>query len=190
MENITWRISHASRIEITGTSNKLNAMSLEWKILSTEYLHRDTWLTARKDRCVTPNGTLVDPYYVLEYANWVNGVAMTAEGKMIMIKQYRHGIAKTLLEIPGGAMDPTDPTPEFAMRRELLEETGYEFDQLIALGNICPNPASSNNTTFMFLATGGKKIQQQNLDYNEEIDIVLMEPEEVITLLQQHQILQ
>ena len=107
--------------------------SLDWKLLDSEYLFKDAWLTARKDRCITPSGKIVDPYYVLEYNNWVNGVAIAEDGKVIMIRQYRQGYGRTVLEIPGGTMDSTDVSPEAAMRRELLEETGYEFEKLISL---------------------------------------------------------
>jgi len=164
--------------------------SLDWKLLHSEYLYKDDWLTARKDRCLTPAGKIVDPYYVLEYPNWVNGVAMAADGKVIMVRQYRHGYGQTILEIPGGAMDPTDASPEAAMRRELLEETGYAFEQLTLLGDICPNAASSNNLTYMFLATGGKKVQDQQLDQNEEIEIVHITLDELAQLVQANQIRQ
>lgn len=164
--------------------------ALDWKLLDSEYLFKDAWLTARKDRCITPGGKLVDPYYVLEYANWVNAVAITEDGMVVMIRQYRHGYGQTILEVPGGTMDPDDPSPEFAMRRELLEETGYAFDTLIPLGSIAPNPASSNNLTYMFLATGGKKIQAQQLDDNEEIEVVLMPLADLKQLLKENKILQ
>ncbi|SFO68211.1 NUDIX domain-containing protein [Chitinophaga sp. YR627] len=164
--------------------------SLDWKTLSSEYLFKDNWLTARRDTCETPQGKIVTPYYVLEYNDWVNCVAVTADGRIIMVRQFRQGIGKAVLEIPGGTMDDTDPSPEFAMRRELLEETGYEFEKLINLGAVAPNPASSNNLTHMFLATGGKKVQEQDLDENEEIELVLMDLEDVEKLLLDNQILQ
>ncbi|WP_143310457.1 NUDIX hydrolase [Chitinophaga vietnamensis] len=164
--------------------------NLDWKTLASEYLFKSPWLTARKDKCETPSGKIIEPYYVLEYNDWVNGVALTEDGQVIMIRQFRQGIGKTLLEIPGGTMDATDPSPEFAMERELLEETGYAFKELIPLGSIAPNPASSNNLTHMFLATGGKKIREQQLDHNEEIEVVLMPLEEVQQLVLEHQLLQ
>lgn len=149
-------------------------MNMDWKLLSSEYLFKDAWLTARKDKCETPSGKIITPYYVLEYNNWVNAFGLREDGQVIMIRQYRHGVGKTLLEIPGGTMDPSDPSPLFAMQREMLEETGYEFKEWIPLGTIAPNPASSNNYTYMFLATGGVKVQEQQLDHNEEIEIVTM----------------
>lgn len=165
-------------------------MSLDWKLLSSEYIHKSDWLTARKDKCITPQGKIVEPYYVLEYADWVNCLAITDDGRVIMVRQYRHGIGKTILEIPGGTMDKTDPSPEFAMKRELLEETGYDFEKLIPLGSIAPNPASSNNLTHMFLATGGKKVQEQDLDENEEIEVVLLEMEDLEQMVKDNQLLQ
>ncbi|WP_235938251.1 NUDIX hydrolase [Chitinophaga solisilvae] len=147
---------------------------MDWKLLSSEYIYRDQWLNARKDKCLTPQGKIVDPYYVLEYNTWVNAVALTEDGQVVMIRQYRQGIGKTLLEIPGGTMDPEDVSPEVAMRRELLEETGYDFPELIYLGEVAANTASSNNYTKMFLAVGGRKVQEQQLDHNEEIEVVLM----------------
>jgi 8-oxo-dGTP pyrophosphatase MutT (NUDIX family) len=164
--------------------------SLEWKTLSSEYVYKSDWLTARRDTCETPSGKIVDSYYVLEYNDWVTCLALTAEGRVIMVRQFRQGIGKTVLEIPGGTMDDTDPSPEFAVRRELLEETGYEFEKLIPLGAVSPNPASSNNLMHMFLATGGRKVQEQDLDENEEIDIILMDLEDVEQLLKDNKILQ
>lgn len=164
--------------------------SLEWKTLSSEYIYKSNWLTARKDTCETPTGKIVDAYYVLEYNDWVNCVAVTADGRIVMVRQFRQGIGKTVLEIPGGTMDDTDPDPAFAMRRELLEETGYDFEKLIPLGAVAPNPASSNNLTHMFLATGGRKVQEQDLDENEEIEVVLMDLEDVEKLLKENKILQ
>jgi 8-oxo-dGTP pyrophosphatase MutT (NUDIX family) len=164
--------------------------ALDWKVLESKYLFKDNWLTARADKCETPSGKIVSPYYVLEYNDWVNCVALDHEGRVIMVRQYRHGIGKTILEIPGGTMDNDDPSPEYAMRRELLEETGYAFEKLIPMGAVAPNPASSNNLTHMFLATGGRKVQEQDLDENEEIEVVLMELEDVEKLLKENQLLQ
>ncbi|MCW3466843.1 NUDIX hydrolase [Chitinophaga nivalis] len=165
-------------------------MNMDWQLLSSEYLFKDQWLTARVDRCLTPSGKIVEPYYVLEYNNWVNAVALTADGQAIMVRQYRQGIGKTLLEIPGGTMDAGETSPLLAMQRELLEETGYRFEEMISLGTIAPNPASSNNITHMFLATGGVKVQEQELDPTEELEVVVMPLAELQQLVLDNKIVQ
>ncbi|MGE7775344.1 NUDIX hydrolase [Chitinophaga sp. NPDC101104] len=147
---------------------------MNWKLLRSEYLFREPWLTVRRDTCETPSGVLVPEYYVLEYPDWVNAMAVTDDGNVILVRQYRHPVGKVLLEIPGGVMDPEDGSPEIAMRRELLEETGYVFDEMHFLGTTSPNPSTHTNRVFMYLATGGKKIQEQQLDFNEEIDVEIV----------------
>ena len=57
---------------------------MNWKILSSEYLFNDLWFKVRKDKCVTPQGKIVDPYYVYEFPTWVTAVAITEEGKVVM----------------------------------------------------------------------------------------------------------
>ncbi len=163
---------------------------LDWKLLDSTYLHRDEWLTARRDRCQTPQGKIVDPYYVLEYANWVNAVALTREGQVVLVRQYRHGIAKTINELPGGCIDPGDFSPEAAIRRELLEETGYQFETLEQVCMISPNPSTQNNTCYGFLATGGVRNREQQLDPNEEIELLVVTLEELQRMLQANEIWQ
>lgn len=164
--------------------------NLKWETLSSKYIYKDDWFTARRDRCRMPSGRIVDPYYTLEFPNWVNAVALTESGKILMVRQYRHALGETIIEIPGGSMDPADVDPEFAMKRELLEETGFVFENMERIGDISPNPSTNNNLTFMFLAKGGKKVAEQHLDPNEEIEIIEMRPEEVINLLQENKIRQ
>src|SRR5690606_11844728 len=97
-----------------------------WETLSSEYLVKAPWAVLRKDVCRMPNGHLVPEYYVLEYPDWVNMVALTTENRFILVRQYRHGVREDVLEIPGGVIDPGE-IPEEAARREMLEETGFSF---------------------------------------------------------------
>jgi len=122
----------------------------------------------RTDKCVMPNGHVVEDYYVLEYSNWVNAVAITEDNKVLMVHQYRHAAEIVSLEIPGGVIDPGEE-PQQAMRRELLEETGYQFDDFELLTVVYANPSTANNHTYCYLARGGKKVQEQHLDEQEEI---------------------
>lgn len=139
---------------------------LKWKTLSSKYLVREKWATLRVDVCDLQNGVIKDDYYVLEYPNWVNAVALTEDNKVIMVRQYRHGADIISLEIPGGVIDG-DELPEAAIKRELLEETGYSFEDAELICTSYPNPATSNNVTFTFLLTGGIKSHEQHLDEHE-----------------------
>ena len=163
---------------------------MNWKTISSEYLFKDTWFTVRKDVCEKPDGKIVSPYYVYEFPTWVSAVAFTEDGRIVMVRQYRHAIEDTIIEIPGGCVDETDPSLEKAAARELLEETGYEFSEYEYLGKISPNPSTNNNWMHMFLAKGGRKISEQKLDNNEEIIVELYPIDEVKKMIREHKFLQ
>jgi 8-oxo-dGTP pyrophosphatase MutT (NUDIX family) len=163
---------------------------MNWKILSSEYLFKDLWFTVRKDRCETPQGKIVEPYYVYEFPTWVTAVAITEDGRIILERQYRHALGETCIEIPGGCVDDTDASLEDAIKRELLEETGYSFSSFEYLGKISANPSTNNNLMHMFLAKGGRKTALQELDHNEEIEIELATIDELKQLIRENRIVQ
>ena len=163
---------------------------MNWKILRSEYLYKESWFTIRKDVCETPQGKIIDPYYVYEFPTWVSALAITKDNRVVMVRQYRHGIQETILEVPGGCVDDTDKNLEEGIARELLEETGFKFEAFHYLGKISPNPSTNNNWMHMYLATGGEQVSGQQLDHNEEIEVVLMEPEEVQRLIEENKIMQ
>src|SRR5580704_13781140 len=167
----------------------MNSKDLTWKLLSSKYIHKGKWATLRIDTCLMPNGMIVDDYYVLEYGSWVNGVAITEDNKVLMVKQYRHAADIISLEIPGGVVDEGEE-PQQALRRELLEETGYQFDDFEPLCVVCPNPSTGNNQAFSFLARGGKKVQGQALDDHEDIIVEKYSIEEIKQLLAGNKIMQ
>jgi ADP-ribose pyrophosphatase len=163
---------------------------MKWKVLSSEQLFNDQWFKVRKEKCETPGGKIVDPYYVYDFPTWVGAVPVTEDGKIIMVRQYRHALGETCIEIPGGCVDATDKDFEEAIARELLEETGYAFSSYDYLGKISPNPSTNTNLLHMFLARGGKKVAAQSLDENEEIEVVLLSMDELKQLLRENKILQ
>lgn len=131
---------------------------MKWQVLEREYLFRRPWLTVRRDKVRLPNGNINPEFYVLEYPDWVNVIALTEDGHIVMERQYRHGIGSTGWEIPAGVCEPGE-SPEQSARRELYEETGYSGGTWIPNLTSTPNASTSNNRCHSFIATGVKKHQ-------------------------------
>lgn len=162
---------------------------MEWKVLESEYLFNEPWLTIRKEKCLLPNGKIMPAYYTLEYPSWVSALALTRDNKVVMVRQYRHGLGVISTELPGGVVDKGE-TPEVAIARELKEETGFEFESYEFIGKICANPATSNNYMHMYIARGGEKTGAQNLDETEDVEVVIYTLQEVRQLLRENKIVQ
>ena len=126
---------------------------------------------------------------VLEFGTWANVVALTPEQEVILIRQYRHGVGKTIWEIPGGVVDPGE-TPMQAAGRELLEETGYRAGTLIETGIVSPNPDNHTNFIHIFLALDVEKTSGQELDESEEIDVHPIPLSEVLHMALNGEIIQ
>ena len=161
----------------------------KWKILSSEYLVQRPWLTARRDVAELPDGRVNHEYYVLEYPDWVNIIAITKDGKIVMERQYRHALGNTCYELPCGVIEKGE-TPLEAAMRELLEETGFAGGEWQEWMTLSPNPTTSTNLAHSFLAVGVEKVSGQHLDATEDIDVYILEQDYVRELLQNNQILQ
>ena len=155
---------------------------LNWEKISSKYIVKENWATLRVDTCKMPNGTLIPDYYVLEYPDWVNAIALTEDNQVIIVRQYRHAAEEVVLELPGGCIEKGE-SPEQGLRRELLEETGYEFKEVELLSTLYANPATSKNKTYCYIAKGGKLIAEQDLDRGEEIEVELISPEKLKELV-------
>ena len=161
-----------------------------WEVISSEYLHKNLWLTVRKDHVVLPNGNHIPSYYILEYPNWVNTIAITLDGQFVFIRQYRHGLQKTSYELCAGVCEKEDASPLVSAQRELLEETGYGNGTWREFMQISPNPGTHTNITYCFLATDVEKISEQHLEDTESLSIHLLTLTEVKELLEKGEIKQ
>jgi 8-oxo-dGTP pyrophosphatase MutT (NUDIX family) len=139
-----------------------------WTRLTSESVADCRVFAVRRDACIREHDDSEASFYVIESPDWVNVIPVTADGQVVMIEQFRHGIGETILEIPGGMID-TGETPADAAARELLEETGYAPTELVELGRTDPNPAIQNNRVHHFLATGCAVTKATAFDEHESI---------------------
>ena len=159
-----------------------------WKVLESEYLIKRPWLTARRDKCELPDGRIVPEYYVLEYPDWVNIIAITKDGHFVMERQYRHALGCTCYELPCGVMEEGETPLEAAKR--VQEETGFGGGEWKELMVLSANPSTMTNLAHSFLAIGVEKISEQHLDATEELEVHLLTREEVCSLLRNNEMMQ
>ena len=150
-----------------------------WKTLESRYLLERPWLNLREDRVQLPGGAELEEFYVLEYPDWACVIPFTESGEVVMTEQYRHGVGRTSLEFPAGALDAGED-PLTAARRELLEETGYTAEAWTFLGRCAPDPSRHTHHAHLYVARGARRTVAPELDRGEQIRIRLLPPAEVM----------
>ena len=149
-----------------------------WKVVSSQKDRSYRVFSLRTDRAVSPRTGKEHSFFILESTSWVNIIPLTSDGKVVMVRQYRHGTGEVTLEIPGGLVEEGD-TPATAAMRELVEETGYTAREVIPLGNVQPNPAIQNNRCYSFIARDVRLTREQSQDEKEDIEVVLKSLSEI-----------
>jgi len=114
-------------------------MIKKWNVLNSEQLVSNNIFSVRKDRSVSPITGDEHDFFILEAPDWINVIALTENGEIVLIEQYRHGSQSVTIEIPGGMVDPGEHPLQTA-KRELLEETGYAGENWLQIGEVFPNP--------------------------------------------------
>ena len=136
----------------------------------------------RQDTRLSPRTGKQHDFFVLDTGDWINVVPVTPENKIILIRQFRHGTEEVTLEIPGGMVDG-DEAPVLSAQRELLEETGYEAEEMVHIGTVTPNPAILNNRCHTFLARNARYVTEPNMDGSEDIQVEVVEATKVPALI-------
>jgi ADP-ribose pyrophosphatase len=97
-------------------------------------------------------------------------LAVTRDGRVVLVRQFRYAAGETLLEVPAGTIDPGE-TPEETAGRELVEETGYHPGRLEKLAEFFPSPGILAERMHLFLATELEK-RQASPDPDESLELV------------------
>jgi ADP-ribose pyrophosphatase len=140
-----------------------------WETIQSQPVGDFRIFTIRSDRKVSPRTHQTHDFYVIDAANWVNVIALTADRQLVLVEQFRHGSNTVELEIPGGVMDPADTSPEKTGERELREETGYTGESPRIIGQVLPNPAIMNNTCYTVLLEHCRPSHPVQFDHSEDL---------------------
>jgi 8-oxo-dGTP pyrophosphatase MutT (NUDIX family) len=156
-----------------------------WTVLGSQVLVEDRWIRLRADRLRTAAGHELSPWYVLDYPDWAVVVALTADDRLVLVRQWRHAAQSWSLELPGGVVDATDADPLAAARRELREETGHEAPGWRYLYASHPNPAIQTNRLHVVLATGAAPVAAAVLEAGEALHTEILPVDQVLAGLRQ-----
>jgi ADP-ribose pyrophosphatase len=150
-----------------------------WETLASEP-HADCRVfQVRRKTCRHPRRGSTGSFFVLDSVDWVNVVALTPAGELVMVTQFRFGTEDFSLEVPGGLIEPGED-PVIAGQRELLEETGFGGGTATLLARVRPNPAIQNNTCHLVFVDGVTRQSGHDWDEHEEIHVSVLPVEEVL----------
>lgn len=145
-----------------------------WRIQSSRYLLRSPYVNVRQDACDLPGGRHIPDYYVVEEPDYGMVFALTAAGEVVMVRQYKHGIGRVMLELPAGFIDADDADPAAACLREFREETGCAVTWHELAGTHVRHPTRNTNQGHLLVATGASQEGAQSLDDNEAIEVLFV----------------
>jgi 8-oxo-dGTP pyrophosphatase MutT (NUDIX family) len=145
-----------------------------WQVLESTTLIDSPWLRVERQRIRTDSGYEIPEYYLLNAPDIVIVLPLTVDHQAILVRQYRPGPNRTVLELPAGMLETSDASPAVAAERELLEETGYRPGRIEPLGDYYPSLARQRNQAHCFLALDCQQVAAPAGDPAESIAVSLL----------------
>ena len=150
-----------------------------WKTLSrTPILDTGKYLSVEYHTVELPDGQVITGWPWVITPDYVNVVAVTAEGSFLVFRQVKYGVEGTSLAPVGGYIDAGED-PLTAARRELLEETGYTAGEWRALGAYRVDANRGSGMAHFFLARGAQRVAERDADDLEEQQLLELTRSEI-----------
>lgn len=158
-----------------------------WQVTASSYILDSPYLRIRQDRIVLPDGTVIEEYYVRESRGYVIVFALTGSREVLLVRQYKHGIGKVLLELVAGAIDEGEEPLQTAIR-ELREETGYVSGSVEYVRSFITDPTNADTVAHLFFARDAYPGGEQQLDVTENITVELASVEDLRAMVRSGEI--
>ena len=152
-----------------------------WKKLKSETLIDHYHVTVRKDAVQLPDGAVIDDFYTVTIPDAAMIAAITADGKILLKKEFRYACGEEVIECPAGMFERDEKDPLAVAKRELQEETGYEAADWIYLGPTWESTSKLTNRMHLFLAKGAVKTGSQHL--NEHLSVLAVSLEDAVDMV-------
>lgn len=160
----------------------MNHHAIEWQELGRERIASYDVFGVSESRARSPRTGQVMSFNVVEMADCVQVVPVTATGGVVMVRQYRHGAAMPSLEFPAGRMEAGE-SPVEAAARELLEETGFTAEAIAFMQTVRPDPAILTNRIHVLAASACVHASEPTQDEGEAVHVHIVSPDEVDQLI-------
>lgn len=155
-----------------------------WRVIASQVLlDRPPWLRVIEQKVELPNGVVIDGYLLAPGRDYAMIVAVTPARDVLLVRQYKHGIGRELLEFPAGYIDASDEDPLACAKRELLEETGFQADSWTSLGAFCIDSNRGPTSAHLFLAQNAVLAGAPKLDDTETLTMTTLPLHDVPALL-------
>jgi 8-oxo-dGTP pyrophosphatase MutT (NUDIX family) len=160
---------------------------LIWPELAREHVADCRVFSVERTIAASPTDGTRHAFYRIHSGDWAQIVPVTTDGRLVFVRQYRHGARRVTLEMPAGMVDAGED-PAVAALRECLEETGYRARDAFSLGSVNPNPTLFDNRLHSFFATGVVRERDVQNTATETTEVVLLERDEVRAKLESGEI--
>jgi ADP-ribose pyrophosphatase len=159
-----------------------------WKLIKRDLVYRaKPHIEVFSDTVALPDGRVVEGFHHIALADYAAAVTETADGRFLLIRQYKHGVGGVSLTLCGGGINAGED-PLRAAQRELLEEAGYEAPEWTKISELITHANQRCAKGHIFHARGARKVAEPNSGDLEDMEVVLMPRDDVRRALQHNEV--